>query len=604
MPLDGTSDAADALAVQPPARAAATSLGTSYGPGMVSNTVGKLQTLEADKEAAQKPVYDQMKSDMAKDRLRVDKAAENYTPIEPIPAAPKVPENDPLKGFGSVAAIFAGIASAFTHTPAINAMNGMAAAVNGAKKADWEQYDAGYKQWKDNTELAVQHHKLQAEDMKNALEMMQTNLTTGVAMAKAVAASTDDKIATTLLEQGQYETLAKVQLERGRLANEMQSTALRSQELHDKLLLERPLIDATKNLVEAQKSGDPAKIAEAQANYANTKSMMAGVARPGSREAQVDAVQADIRREHPDWTLGQISLEAQKRMSEASIKPGSVNADRSAVESDVKNAHPDWTPGQVALAAKTLTTEATQPVMNDEAATLNAQIALKTGQAPTSMGRSQANVAKFQDAYAREAAKAGLTADQIAANKVKFTGEMSESRALGTTSARIDFGAKELDVALPQALELSDKVYRPGFKKAAEIQQALQGQTSDPDLLEFAQQNQAVMSAYAQVMSRGGVSTVSAMDRAEKLLSTATSQQGYMRQLDRLHKEVQTMLYGTASAKQALSNEVTGRTEEAPQPALSGVPRRSPFAEYPDARQAPDGHWYLQKGGKTYRVDP
>jgi hypothetical protein len=31
--------------------------------------------------------------------------------------------------------------------------------------------------------------------------------------------------------------------------------------------------------------------------------------------------------------------------------------------------------------------------------------------------------------------------------------------------------------------------------------------------------------------------------------------------------------------------------------------RASPFKEYPNARQAPDGHWYVQQEGKTYRVD-
>lgn len=244
-----------------------------------------------------------------------------------------------------------------------------------------------------------------------------------------------------------------------------------------------------------------------------------------------------------------------------------------AVSKDIRSVHADWTDGQIATAASKQITEARQPVMNDDAADLNARIALKIGHAPTSMGRSQANVAKFQDAYARVAHEQGMNADAIAANQVKFIGEMSESRALGTTSARVDFGAHELDVALPQALELSEKVYRPGFKSLAEIQQALQGQTSDPDLLEFAQQNQAVMNAYALAMNRGGLSTVSSMDRAEKLLQTATSQGGYMRQIDRLHKEVQTILYGTAAAKQSLMNEITGGTTQVPQPKLTNVPR-------------------------------
>jgi hypothetical protein len=169
-----------------------------------------------------------------------------------------------------------------------------------------------------------------------------------------------------------------------------------------------------------------------------------------------------------------------------------------------------------------------------------------------------------------------MSADDIAANIVKFIGEMAEARTLGTASGRIDLSARELDVALPQALELSDRVYRPGFKSIAAIQQALQGQTSDPDLLEFAQLNQQVMSAYAMAMNRGGMSTVSSMERAENLLSTATSQTGYMRQLDRLHKEVQTILYGTAAAKQSLVNEITGESRQVPSPTLTGVQRAKP----------------------------
>ena len=48
---------------------------------------------------------------------------------------------------------------------------------------------------------------------------------------------------------------------------------------------------------------------------------------------------------------------------------------------------------------------------------------------------------------------------------------------------------------------------------------------------------------------------------------------------------------------------VVGRGEDgapaAPAPATGG----SPFKEYPDARQAPDGHWYVQKDGKYHRID-
>jgi hypothetical protein len=74
-------------------------------------------------------------------------------------------------------------------------------------------------------------------------------------------------------------------------------------------------------------------------------------------------------------------------------------------------------------------------------------------------------------------------------------------------------------------------------------------------------------------MGRGGISTVHAAERAEGLLSTATSQTGYDRQLDTLHKEVQTILYGTQGAKDNLRQEITGNPTVTKQPELTGVPR-------------------------------
>ncbi len=253
---------------------------------------------------------------------------------------------------------------------------------------------------------------------------------------------------------------------------------------------------------------------------------------------------------------------------------GSSAATQAAVEKDVQAAHPEWTPGQVATAAKRAVSDSNHQTMGDDAAKLMAQIAIQTGHPPAWMSRSEASMRKFLDTYAAEARNQGVDAKDISANMVRFNMEMAEARTLGSQTARVDFAARELEVALPQALELSEIVFRPGFRPLAEIQQAIQGQTSDPDLLEFMQQNRAVISAYAMAMQRGGVSTVNSMDRAEHMLRTATSQQGYARQLDRLNKEVQTIQYGSDAAKRDLLNEITGgRYGNAPPPKLTGVPR-------------------------------
>ena len=250
--MSGTAtDAATALgASQPPAVA----LG-AYGPGMVAQDMAYVRQQQAKKQAETAPIYERMKADATADRAAYEKVAENYKPVEQTKPPPP-PENDPLKGFASAAALFAGIASAFTHTPAINAMNGMAGAINAAKASDWKSYEANYKTWKDNTELAIQNHKLQAEDMKAALEKMQTDISTGVAMAKAVAAQSDDNIAAKLLQEGQYEKLSDHMRANAEAASRMQETALRIQSM-------MPDAIATKRLTAAMKSGNQDEIQSA-----------------------------------------------------------------------------------------------------------------------------------------------------------------------------------------------------------------------------------------------------------------------------------------------------------------------------------------------------
>jgi hypothetical protein len=268
--------AAAALGAQPPPPA--TALGAmTYGPGMVRQNVAAIEAAQKDKEAKQAPIYERMQADIDKDRAREQKIDADYTPVE-VTKPPPPPQNDPLQGFASAAGIFAMLASALTHTPAINAMNGMASAINATKANDWKAYEEGYKQWKANTDLAIEKHKLQAADMSQALEKMQTDLSTGVAMAKAVAAASDDKIATKFLEEGEYEKLGQYQIASASAARQMQESALRIQEMMPKAI-------ASQRMTAALKSGDPAQIAAAT-------TMMAEVNDPASFAAQTQEKQA------------------------------------------------------------------------------------------------------------------------------------------------------------------------------------------------------------------------------------------------------------------------------------------------------------------------
>jgi hypothetical protein len=529
------------------------------GKGQMTALLGRMQATNRQKDALVPPV-------MAK--------------------APKPPEeqNTPItERWGSLAMTLAAMGGLLTRQPLTASLNAMAAVNHAFNEGDAEKAKNAFATWKVENENVNKQNEFAVKSYDGALKKIETDYHGAVAELKVMSAARKDDTISALFESGRtheaiqmimgYASAANQYSERGDIvkAHMEQKLAFRTANPHatPAELAAADLAIMTNKF--AEKPESPGMYEEGLEKKAVAEKVAEWKAKPENAGKEPSAHQ------QIEW----------KHEATATGKPETAAKGFSDIKTDLRAEHPDWTEGQLDKEANMQIASSKQPVMGDDAAEINARVALKTGHAPTSMGRSQANIAKFQDTYARIAKQDGLNADQIAANQVKFTGEMSESRALGTTSARIDFGAKELDVALPEALKLSENVYRPGFKKIAEIQQALQGQTSDPDLLEFAQQNQAVMNAYAQVMSRGGVSTVTAMDRAEKLLQTATTQQGYMRQLDRLHKETQTIQYGTQAAKQQLQNEITGRSTELPPPTLTGVPRGGQSGAAPSGGQAP-----------------
>lgn len=631
---------------------------------------------------------------------RVSEIDKDYSPLK-IGKPPAPPVTDPLAQFSSLAGVFATIAAGFSRTPMIAAMNGLAGAMNAAKKSDWDTYQAQYDQFKTNSDLAIKAHEMHSADIKDALEMMTKNIAAGTAMMQVTMALSDDEEMRKHMEAQDHIGAADLAMRRERLTQEMKDALPKTMATAELTAAMTHRDEAVRAQAAARASGDPEKIkqadeiaAQADANVTQAANRVAeveraytgggtaaGISAPfpatvngkpttlvydkntrqtqyldgtplppnasvmmtGRETATSDAearvktlALGEFQKVHgrdPDPNSQSDQLEMarmeteQKRAASASGgragisglvtmlvdgKPTLVRYDKNKAEVQFPDGTPVPSGTSIAPAPKTAPVgspgeersrrfdemkaaqqaagtytddtevyravdhqmaEDKQTAISDEAAKLAADLALKTGHPPAWMGRSQASLTKFLDAYAKEAKEQGLGPDEIASNQVKFASQLAEGRTLGTMTARVDFGAKELDVALPQAMEASERVYRPGFKKIADIQQAIQGQTSDPDLLEFAQFNQQVISAYAQMMGRGGLSTVHAMDRAEGLLSTATSQAGYMRQLDTLHKEVQIILYGTQAAKDQLRQEIGGGGAATPAPVLTGVPR-------------------------------
>lgn len=254
--MSDAQDAAAGIAAQPPPPAAV--LGANYGPAQFNRDSAEIDAAQKQAAVAKKPIIEKTLKNVADEQARFDKMAADYTPVQET-KAPPVPENDPLKGFASVASVFAMVASAFTHTPAINAMNGMASAINATKANDWAAYKAGYDQWKENTELAIKNHELQAKDMQLALSTMQTELSTGMAQANAAAAAADDVVAAKLLSEHRLEEYGKLMDERARLGLAMKEYALRVDEHASQ---ETPLKFAARGLTQTQAGLAAAKTPE------------------------------------------------------------------------------------------------------------------------------------------------------------------------------------------------------------------------------------------------------------------------------------------------------------------------------------------------------
>ena len=518
-----------------------------------------------------------LNSTLAADRADVQSKEPGPPKLTPMP--PPAPPTDPFQAFGQPAMWLAALGSLLTRQPLTAAIQSAGAVLKSTHDQDLAAAQQHFNEWKINSENAMKMAKYEQDAYKAAITKYGTDARAGEAQIRTVAAAFKNEA---LLKVYQTEGMTGVvrYLKKGSADTSMLSErALKLQDAMqdhlDKLAARQAWNDGHPNATPSEKSEAYLAIDKGQDPDAG-KGWVEAVdptdGKPYEYKLDADGNKTSKRDGQP-YTPGGVA-----HVGSVPHEPtqGSSAYIQMRVESDLKTLHPDWEPGRISTEAKRVAAEASQPTISDDAAKIAADVALKTGHPPAWMGRSSGALTKFLDTYAAEAKRQGMSADDIAANIVKFSGETAEARTLGTASGRIDLSARELDVALPQALELSDRVYRPGFKSIAAIQQALQGQTSDPDLLEFAQLNQQVMSAYAMAMNRGGMSTVSSMERAENLLSTATSQTGYMRQLDRLHKEVQTILYGTAAAKQSLVNEITGESRQVPSPTLTGVQRAKP----------------------------
>jgi len=158
------------------------------------------------------------------------------------------------------------------------------------------------------------------------------------------------------------------------------------------------------------------------------------------------------------------------------------------------------------------------------------------------------------------------TTDDVVAFNKDFTTVVSRARALGLRSANVDVAVDEAVGAAKQALDASKNVPRGNWVPINELTQLVREKKSSPEQQRFEIANAALVTAYAQTMSRTGVNSVFAQRRALDVLKTATGPDAYVAGVDQLMTEMSIVKDAVHAAE---------KTEETPasdnQPALNGT---------------------------------
>lgn len=294
----------------------------------------ELERLNQQRMAAEQPLIDARMRRQQKEEAEAD---DEYSELKrqrdlnnPAlqPWTQKPPQADPISGLASLGSVFAALASAFSHTPGIAAMNGMAAAITARDEGNQKQYDEAFRAYQYNAQLALDRNAQQQHAYDAAWARVKENPELGIAELKSVAQIYDDQQTLLLAESGNLEKADEINRSRQEAAN--------------KWAIE------TSKLDEINKFGPAAGSEDAKEVEARTRELLAlnpdmGVAAARAQAndelkkknaelarnktiagSQLENTKADLRRQYPQATEGELDRRANTLLAELK-KLGSSN---------------------------------------------------------------------------------------------------------------------------------------------------------------------------------------------------------------------------------------------------------------------------------------
>lgn len=175
----------------------------------------ELTAVGTQEAAAKDQLTDRTIAQMERDTTAVHEAKKGIDPVDLKPwnaeEEKRKYSTSPMEQFGSWGVLAATLASAFTRTPMMNALNGAAAAMTSIQEKDDKKYDRAYEAFKTNFDLAIKRHNIQHEAYQDAIQMLSTDREAGTAELAMLTEKFGDKRARALLDGGYIKELIDYQ---------------------------------------------------------------------------------------------------------------------------------------------------------------------------------------------------------------------------------------------------------------------------------------------------------------------------------------------------------------------------------------------------------
>jgi hypothetical protein len=420
--------------------------GNSATAGLPPDVQDRLRQNAAEGQA----ILDKLLGNIGEDRADAKKRIADLKPFKAEPP-PEKPVEDPWKAFGSAAGIFAMIASGFSKTPAVAAMNGLTGAINGARDRDWHAYEASYKQWQDGTNFAIRAQEEQHRGLEEIFRLMQTDVAAGTAMFNAHRAVFDDQVLTPLMVAEKYAEAWNVAAERQAKAQAMKETQAESG-------LRLTALAAAENYAQVQQAFPPGSpeiaAAKTRADEANALLRSYESAKKGTAPAQRGVTpQAQVMQkwweDHPNGTAAEAS-DFYRNLMKGEADSVAGRKDRALAETERKNRAAE------ALRAKVMEGHSLAPEERESASAQAAvgeplnQIIPGYGPSAVAARRDvrQAAVELVMKQTGKDAVDAGV---ELANRGIEYASGKKSEMQLTTMLGATDQAVKQLDFNLTEA---------------------------------------------------------------------------------------------------------------------------------------------------------